>query len=316
MAVAVPKKIAGTRILAVDDNPTSLRLLESMLTRDERYHVSTAADGARALQFLHDNPKSVDIILLDRMMPGMDGLEVFEVLKRDPELRKIPVIMQTAADKPEEISEGIQAGVFYYLTKPLNAQTLLSVVAAAEKQVRQYRLLRQELRQRRHGFSLVKILKGTLQTLEEAESFSSFLANFFPDPDQVITGISELMINAVEHGNLAISYEEKSRLVSENKWQDEVTRRLADPQWRDRAATVIFEQRDDAYYLQVTDQGSGFDWQQFLEVDPSRAMHNHGRGIAMANMLSFDKLFYNQAGNQVTAVVSPKVAAPQADCSG
>ena len=275
-----------------------------MLTRSGRYQVNTAVDGKSALQFLYDNPESVDIILLDRMMPEMDGLEVCEVLKSDPELRKIPVIMQTSADKPEEISEGIEAGVFYYLTKPLNAQTLLSVVEAAEQQVRQYRLLRDELLQRRHGFGLVQILKCNLQTLEEAESLSSFLANFFPDPDQVITGISELMINAVEHGNLAISYEEKSKLVSANKWQDEVKTRLADPQFANRVASVVFEKREDAYYLQITDQGDGFDWKQFLEVDPSRATHNHGRGIAMANMLSFDKLLYNEKGNQVTAVVS------------
>jgi len=296
-------KTKQTGILAVDDNPTSLRLLESMLQKRD-YFIATATNGKEALQYLYDNSGSIDIILLDRMMPEMDGLEVCESLKQDPDLKKIPIIMQTAADKPEEISEGIKAGVFYYLTKPLNAQTLLSVVDAAEKQVRQYEILLEEMQHRRLGFGLVQILKCTLRTLNEAECLSTFLANFFPDPERAITGISELMINAVEHGNLGITYEDKSELIKESRWQEEVERRLHAPEWADRVATVIFERRENTYYLQITDGGDGFDWKQFMEVDPSRATHNHGRGIAMANMLSFDKLIYNEKGNQVTAMVT------------
>lgn len=294
-----------TYILAVDDNPTALRLLVSMLERGN-YNIATAVNGKQALQYLYENPDSIDIILLDKMMPEMDGLEVCEILKGDPLLKKIPVIMQTAADKPEEISEGIKAGVFYYLTKPLNAQTLLSVVDSAEKQMQKYKTLRDEMQQSRSGFGLVQILKCTLKTLDEAEHLSTFLANLFPDPDRVITGISELMINAIEHGNLGISYEEKSTLIKENLWQQEIKNRQADPRRADKVATVVFEKRDRTYYLQISDQGDGFDWNQFMEVEPSRATHNHGRGIAMANMLSFDKMVYNEKGNQVTCSVTIK----------
>lgn len=294
-----------TGILAVDDNPTALRLLVSMLERGKgKYRIATAVNGKEALQYLYDNPDSIDIILLDKMMPEMDGLEVCEILKGDPQLSRIPVIMQTAADKPEEISEGIKAGVFYYLTKPLNAQTLLSVVYSAEQQMQKYKTLRDEMQHSRSGFRLVQILKCTARTLKEAESLSSFLANLFPDPDRVITGISELLINAIEHGNLSISYEEKSALITDGLWQQEVERRQIDPQWADKVATVVFERRENTYYLQISDQGEGFDWKQFMEVEPSRATHNHGRGIAMANMLSFDKLVYNNKGNQVTCSVA------------
>jgi CheY-like chemotaxis protein len=291
-----------TDILAVDDNPASLRLLESML-RKGNYDVVTAENGREAINYLKDNPGSVDIILLDRMMPDMNGIEVCDVLKRDPELRKIPIIMQTAADDPDQISEGIKAGVFYYLTKPLNVKTLLSVVNSAEMQMRQYKILREEMKQQRLGFGLVQVLKCSFRTLEEAEGLSSFLANFFSDPEQVITGISELMVNAVEHGNLGINYDEKSILIKEGRWKKEVERRLNAPQWMDRFATVVFERKDNACYLQITDQGAGFSWKEFMEVDPTRATHNHGRGIAMANVLSFDRLLYNDKGNQVTGMV-------------
>jgi len=289
-------------ILAVDDNPTSLRLLESMLERND-FDVQTAVNGLETMAILEKDHDDIDIILLDRMMPEMDGIEVCNAMKSDERYRYIPIIMQTAADHPEEISEGIAAGVFYYLTKPLSQEMLLSVVDAAGKQIRRHKLLRQEMERRKISFGLVQILKCTFKTLEEAEGMSIFLANFFDDPDRTLTGVSELLINAVEHGNLGISYQEKSNLVTNQEWQKEVDRRLADPQYKDRIVTVIFERKEDACYIQISDEGEGFNWKEYMDVDPSRAMHNHGRGIAMANMLCFSKLVYNKKGNQVTGII-------------
>lgn len=293
---------APLSILAVDDNPTSLRILESMLERND-FEVQTAVNGLEAMAVLEKKHETLDIILLDRMMPEMDGIEVCNAMKSDERFRYIPIIMQTAADHPEEISEGIAAGVFYYLTKPLSQDMLLSVVDAAGKQIRRHKQLRIEMERRKISFGLVQILKCTFKTLEEAEGMSVFLANFFDDPDRTLTGVSELLINAVEHGNLGITYKEKSELVTNHGWQDEITRRLAEPLYKDRTVTVIFERKDDACYIQISDEGEGFNWKEYMDVDPSRAMHNHGRGIAMANMLCFSKLVYNKKGNQVTGII-------------
>ena len=293
---------APLSILAVDDNPTTLRLLESMLERNE-FDVHTAVNGLEALKVLEKHHETIDIILLDRMMPEMDGIEVCNKMKADEKLRHIPIIMQTAADHPEEISEGISAGVFYYLTKPLNIEMLLSIVQAAGKQIRRHKQLRHEMERRKISFGLVQVLKCTFKTLDEAEGLSIFLANYFDDPDRTLTGISELLINAVEHGNLGITYKEKSTLVEDNLWLDEVQNRLNDSKYADKLVTVIFQRKENACYIQITDEGDGFDWKQYLEIDPSRAMHNHGRGVAMANMLCFNKLVYNEKGNQVTGIM-------------
>jgi anti-sigma regulatory factor (Ser/Thr protein kinase) len=160
---------------------------------------------------------------------------------------------------------------------------------------------------------LIQVLKGSCRTLEEAESLPSFLANCFPDSDRALTGISELLINGVEHGNLGISYDDKTRLMDENSWRQEVDRRLTLPEYADKQITVIFEKKGDTYYLQVTDQGEGFNWKSFLEFDPSRASHNHGRGIAMANMIAFDRLVYNEKGNQVTAIMQTRDESEEVD---
>lgn len=290
-------------ILAVDDNPTALHLLVSILN-SEGFKVLKATNGLEAMDILNDQGKNIDTILLDRMMPEMDGMEVTRQVLKTPSLKYIPIIMQTAADKPEEISEGIKAGVFYYLTKPIDRKMLLSIVSSAIKEMRQRKALKLEMKRHQLSFGLLEVLKGSCRTLDEAESISSFLANCFPDPERALTGISELLFNAVEHGNLGISYDEKTSLMDTNDWREEVERRLSLPEYTEKKVTVIFEKKIDKYYLQVTDEGAGFNWKNYLEFDPSRASHNHGRGIAMANIIAFDRLVYNDAGNQVTAIMN------------
>ncbi len=289
-------------ILAVDDNPTSLRLIQFMLERED-YQVLTAVNGRDALAVLAARGENIDIILLDRLMPEMDGLEVCAKIRADEKLRAIPIIMQTAAGRPQEIKEGIEAGVFYYLVKPLVPETLLSIIASARQKIRKFRQDEHEDQQRRESLTLVRSLQCIFKTLEEGDKLASFLAQFFPNPDLAITGISELFLNAVEHGNLAITYALKSRLVQTNNWQEEVDKRFADPLYRDRKVTVYLEKSSESCSLLVHDEGEGFNWEKYLHVDPSRATHNHGRGIAMANMMSFDKLIYNARGNQVTGIV-------------
>jgi two-component system, cell cycle response regulator len=291
-----------TTILAVDDNPASLRLIQFMLERED-YRVLTAVDGRDALAVLAASAENIDIILLDRLMPEMDGLEVFEKIKADEKLRAIPVIMQTAAGRPQEIKEGIEAGVFYYLVKPLVPETLLSIVASALRKIRKFRHDEHENLQRRESLALVRSMKCIFQTIEEGDRLAAFLAQFFPNPDLTITGISELFLNAVEHGNLAISYELKSQLVQSNRWQEEIDKRLVDPRYRNRVVTVLLEKTGEGCWLTIQDEGEGFNWQPYLTVNPARATHNHGRGIAMANMMSFDELIYNVHGNQVTGIV-------------
>lgn len=303
-------QIRTYKLLVVDDNATTLHLLGKILEQ-EGYETVSAINGVEAMEILQGDTHDFDAIILDRMMPELDGIEVTHKIQADPELKHIPIVMQTAADKPEEISEGIKAGVFYYLTKPVERKTLVSIVASAVKEREQGRVLRKEMQRHRMSFSLIQVLKSSFRSLDEAESLASFLANLFPNPDRALTGTAELLVNAVEHGNLGISYEDKTALMDENAWREEVERRLALEENRDKEVVVIFEKKNDTYYMQVTDQGNGFNWKTFLEFDPSRASHNHGRGVAMANMIAFDRLVYNEKGNQVTAVMQ----APSSDAA-
>ena len=116
----MPKKI-----LAVDDEKHIVRLVQVNLER-AGYTVVTANDGKEALQKVaEENP---DLVVLDVMMPYMDGFEVLQNLRRSPATRDIPVIMLTAKAQDADVFKGWQSGVDCYLTKPFNPMELLSFV--------------------------------------------------------------------------------------------------------------------------------------------------------------------------------------------
>jgi len=116
----MPKKI-----LAVDDEKHIVRLVQVNLER-QGYEVVTANDGREALEKVaSENP---DLVVLDVMMPYMDGFEVLQNLRRDPKTRDIPVIMLTAKAQDADVFRGWQSGVDCYLTKPFNPMELISFV--------------------------------------------------------------------------------------------------------------------------------------------------------------------------------------------
>jgi len=86
-------------------------------------------------------------------------------------------------------------------------------------------------------------------------------------------------------------------------WHDEVLHRLTLTENRHKQVNVSFEKTYDTIRIIIQDEGDGFDWELYQQLDPDRAFDSHGRGIAMANMLSFDKLEYKNGGNEVHAFI-------------
>jgi len=115
------------RILIVDDDANTLEILRRWLAR-EGYTTVSADNGPACLEAL--SKERVDVIVLDVMMPGMDGLEVCERLRDNPTWRSIPVMLLTAKDDIETRSRGMLLGVSEYLTKPVNKQELFARIAA------------------------------------------------------------------------------------------------------------------------------------------------------------------------------------------
>ena len=110
-------------ILVVDDNPDSITILQSIL-ETRGYRVVVADSGPAALQKVQAEP-CPDLVLLDVMMPEMNGLEVLQAIKETHATARLPVILVTAKTHDEDVLSGYQYGADYYITKPFTAKQLL-----------------------------------------------------------------------------------------------------------------------------------------------------------------------------------------------
>ncbi len=115
----------SAKILVVDDTPLNVKMLLDVLTY-KGYTVVTAASGAEALQKVES--EKPDLVLLDVMMPGMNGYETCEKIRANPATQMLPVVMVTALDPGKERVKGIEAGADDFLTKPINQPELLARV--------------------------------------------------------------------------------------------------------------------------------------------------------------------------------------------
>ncbi|MBT5231721.1 MAG: response regulator [Methylococcales bacterium] len=291
-------------ILVVDDEPFNIEIIEAHLT--PQYHCVSAEDGAIAWHLLDKNPMQYSVVLLDQMMPNMTGLELLKKLKGDRRFKHLQVILQTAKARQQDMMEGIQAGAQFYLTKPFESAMLKTMVKAAINDYELHQELNLKIAQQNKVMETM--IQGDMtfifKMLQDGKDLASAIANLFPEPQRVLNGLSELITNAIEHGNLGITYKEKTELLKQGRWLEEVNERQAQDQYKNKVVNIVCAKHKDRVSVTITDEGEGFDWEQYLQIDPARAFDPHGRGIAMANLMSFDKLTYLGPGNKVEARIT------------
>lgn len=291
-------------LLIVDDEPMNLEILQEALT-DEGYETVSATNGEEALAALQAEPDRFHAVLLDRMMPGINGIEVLQRMKSNDRLKLIPVILQTARAGNDDVREGLQAGAFYYLCKPFDDQTMLAVVRTAVDDHLRFLSVRAQQTRTAQVVGLATSLAFEIRTPDEARDISGLLASALPNASGIGIGLMELLLNGIEHGNLGISYQDKGRLLAEDAWTSEIERRLALPENAGKRVRLKVERNSAEITFTIEDDGSGFDWTQYLDFCPSRAFDTHGRGIAMARLLSFASIEYRGRGNEVVARLLP-----------
>jgi len=177
-AVKLGEGLGSTRarILAVDDNIQNVELLDGLLS-SRGYEVVKAYNGMEALQKLEEG--NIDVVLLDVLMPKMDGYETCRRIKSRPETRLLPVIMLTALDSLEDKVKGIEAGADDFITKPFQKPELLARVKSFER------------------------LKGLLDELENAQNVLYSLASALDYNDPYTHGhskrVSEFSVRLAAH---------------------------------------------------------------------------------------------------------------------
>lgn len=289
-------------LLLVDDEPFNLEILTEHL-QEAGYAIETAADGEEAWQRLMDDAERYDAVLLDRMMPALGGMEVLHRMQANAKLATLPVIMQTAVGSPEAVREGMEAGAYYYLTKPFERDMLLAIVAAAVALHRNQRIARRQADNPLDAIVLLQQADFSLHLLDEAQRLASLIARLAAVPEKAALGLTELMVNAIEHGNLGLGYQEKKTMMQAGRWRDDVEARLRQPAFADKRVRVRVERDGSLLRVEIRDEGQGFDWARYLDFDPGRAFDPNGRGISMARAMSFESLTYLGRGNCVVATV-------------
>jgi len=129
-------------ILIVEDDEMNMEILEDMVGL--AYTPISAMNGKEGLEKLRKS-ENIKAILLDWMMPEMDGLQMLRFVKDEKALRDIPVIMQTSRNDKESILEGIANGAYYYLTKPYDREVLLAILRSAVEEYNRMLALRREI---------------------------------------------------------------------------------------------------------------------------------------------------------------------------
>lgn len=282
-------------ILMIDDDPLFIELISPIILK-ESYTLLTANDAVTGRKILNKNSADISVILLDWDMPGMNGIELLKWIREQPQFEPIQVIMQTGMDNPEQIKTGIDTGAYFYLTKPVKKEVLLSTIRAAVLDYNRQKELLSKLQLSENSFRLLEEGVFKYRTVQEGDFLAVRIANVCPVPEEAMF-ISELLANAVEHGNLGITYDEKTPLIESGKLQDEIERRLQLPENKNKFVKVSVKKNGEKFTVLIEDEGKGFDFEKYLKFDDSRIFDNHGRGIAIS--ASYLDLKYLEKGNKV-----------------
>ncbi len=287
------------KVLIVEDDEPS-RLFLATVTRHLGHEVSEAADGAAGWrQFQAEGP---DLVFSDIAMPVMDGLQMLErIRERSPET---VVIMTTAFGSPEHTLRALRLRANDFLVKPLQLQDITANLRkyadvlgtrSTEREVVGFMVLRHLVMRLGNRPELVgKVADRLMQETDSRIPRSERLG--------VRLGLVEILLNAIEHGNLGITYEEKTAALAGGSldWQNLVMARAADPRYRDRKTTIDFRLEADLCSWTITDEGAGFDWRNMPDPNtPGNLLAAHGRGV-MLSRLTFDEVVYEGSGNRVT----------------
>jgi CheY-like chemotaxis protein len=267
-------------ILIVDNEPLEISVLREML-EEASYQFETALTGAEARRIVRSKGARITAILIDWILPDVEGIELLTWMQTQPQLSDVEVVVHSAEFDPGHVHKAIEAGAYYYLTKPFDEPQLEAIIRAAVASFELKKRLFEKSKAVEDAFGLLKQGNFQLRTFDEAELLATHIASACGRPEDSM-GLAELMLNAIEHGNLAISYEEKGKLLAKRQHEKELRRRLALPEYRDRYVEVTIERVPGTLVVRIKDQGPGFDFERYMTLDKKRLFDSHGRGVLMA----------------------------------
>ena len=162
------------------------------------------------------------------------------------------------------------------------------------------RNIRDDMVKAMNGINHMEEAEFLFKNLEEAQALAVLLATLAPEKKILRLGLTELFVNAVEHGNLAIGEKEKIILRDNGTWMEEVKKRLNDPVYADKQVMLRINKDKEKISIYVKDEGNGFNWEKQLQKKINLMNTNKsGRGLMIAQRSGLDEIRYQDAGNIV-----------------
>lgn len=284
------------KVLIVEDDFISKEYLKEIVLA-QGYESRTAENGRMGLE-LYKSFKP-DIILSDIQMPIMNGLEMLEEIRR--ERSDAIVVMLTAFGSEEYAVQSFLKGANNYLKKPVFHKDILLLLKRYENELNS--------RAKNEGMPGIVIRREcTIKFKSRIEYIPKIVSQLIEETgnkfsDTAITeieiGLNELIMNAIEHGNLEITQTEKSKALEEGLLPVLYAQKQSDPRLEERLVTVDFKTNQTFAEWIIIDQGAGFNWTSV--PNPTLGNHIHdlnGRGIFISKF-QFDEMEYIGKGNIV-----------------
>jgi CheY-like chemotaxis protein len=279
------------------DDQQALRTLLSRLLEREGFDPVQAEDGEEAVQkFKSQTPL---VVVSDIMMPRKDGLALLTEIKQID--RNATVILMTGQGNEDVLLRALRGGASNFFKKPFNVRELVDEI----RKVVDFRL--EAARSSLFSPLLVEETKSFVMPSADSPYFPIInqitlqLPCILPEEDilNLKIGIEEMITNALEHGNLGITFEEKNKAIQEGRLQELVAERSRQSDEMGRTIAITSRLCPDFFQITISDEGKGFDWRQLPAVAPENLLAFNGRGIFLTKIY-FDEVSFNEIGNEVT----------------
>lgn len=290
--------LRSPRILIADDQDSLRKLLVKYMLK-AGFEPIEAENGKRAIELYRLMRPSV--VLSDIMMPEMDGLTLLKEIKKID--KQASVILMTGYGSEEVLIESLRNGAANYFKKPFNFQEVTEVI----KHILKYRADLDSAQY--YSPFLTEEKKNFVFTTEEADIFPIInqitinLARLVPTAEilNLKIGMEEILKNAIEHGNLNISAEEKNQAIEQGVFGKLINSRLQQNSNGHKKIYITAKLDRESFTVTIRDQGEGFDWKSLPLPTAESLFSFSGRGILLTRIY-FDEVFYNDRGNEVTLV--------------
>lgn len=289
------------KVLIIEDDP-SIGYFLSEVVSSAGHEVEVVDDGGKAVErFEMLRP---ELIICDIMLPNRDGFQILEEIRsRDHD---VVFIMMTGQGTEEFAMRALELRANNYLHKPIRFEMITALLEKYSDQIRS-RTVRREIGLMITRRETTLELGNRLDRVADVVEYLVNEASTWLSPEErfgVQLGLYELIINAIEHGNLAITYEEKSKALygSPASLSDLIRKRQQDPRYGNRRVRVEFRFNGERLEWVVSDEGQGFNWYSLPNPLATENQENlNGRGIFLAR-IQFDELTFLGCGNKVRAV--------------